>query len=190
MLPAWRPISECHIIYTLVSKINKIPLGRPRRRWEDNIRMDLQEVGCGGMDWTELAQDRDRWRAILNAVMNLRVQYNAGNFLTSYKPVSFSRRTLLRGVGKWVSKVNRGYIFTYNDPDRRRHTAYSVKIATNWPGAYWSIDRCSPGQFVAATWYTHNHMLHRILWTKNPNWPVTQKVQTSSLRMAHSCRNM
>jgi hypothetical protein len=40
------------------------PLGRPRRRWEDNIKMDLREVGCGGMEWIELAQDRDRWRAI------------------------------------------------------------------------------------------------------------------------------
>ena len=47
------------------------PLGRPRRRWEDNIKMDLQEVGCGGMDWIELAQDRDRWQALLNALMNL-----------------------------------------------------------------------------------------------------------------------
>ena len=42
-----------------------------RRRWEDNIKMDLHEVGCGGMDWTELAEDRDRWRSLLNAVMNL-----------------------------------------------------------------------------------------------------------------------
>jgi len=49
------------------------PLGRPRRRWEDNIKMDLQEVGCGCMDWIELAQGRDRWRALVNAVMNLRV---------------------------------------------------------------------------------------------------------------------
>jgi hypothetical protein len=49
------------------------PLGRPRRRWEDNIKMDLQEVGWGGMDWIDMAQDKDRWRALVNAVMNLRV---------------------------------------------------------------------------------------------------------------------
>ena len=48
-------------------------LGRPRCRWEDNIGMDLQEVGCGSMDWIELAEDRDRWRALVNAVLNLRV---------------------------------------------------------------------------------------------------------------------
>jgi hypothetical protein len=52
----------------------KKPLGRPRSRWDDNIRMDLQKVGCGGMDWIALAQDRDRWPEIVNAVMNLRVQ--------------------------------------------------------------------------------------------------------------------
>ena len=51
----------------------KRQLGRPRRRWEDNIKMDLQEVGCGGMDWIELAQDRDRWWALVSTVMNLRV---------------------------------------------------------------------------------------------------------------------
>jgi hypothetical protein len=47
------------------------PLGRTRRRWEDNIKMDLREVGWRGMDWIDLAQDRDRWRALVNAVMNL-----------------------------------------------------------------------------------------------------------------------
>ena len=49
------------------------PLGRPRRGWVDNIRMDLQEVGCGYMDWIGLAQDRDRWRTLVSAVMNFRV---------------------------------------------------------------------------------------------------------------------
>ena len=51
----------------------KRPLGRPRRRWVDNIRIDLQEGGCGYMDWIGLAQDRDRWRVLVSAVMNLRV---------------------------------------------------------------------------------------------------------------------
>ena len=51
----------------------KRQLGRPRHRWENNIRMDLQEVGCRGKDWIKLAQDRDRWWALVNALMNLRV---------------------------------------------------------------------------------------------------------------------
>jgi hypothetical protein len=51
----------------------KRPLGRSRRRWEDNIKADLHGVGCGGMDWIELPEVRDRWRALVNAVMNLRV---------------------------------------------------------------------------------------------------------------------
>ena len=61
----------------------KRPMGRPRRRWEDNIKMDPQEVGGACGDWMELAQDRDRWRALVSTVMNLRVPKNAGNFLTS-----------------------------------------------------------------------------------------------------------
>ena len=51
----------------------KRPPGRPRIKWEDNIKMDVYEVGCGGMDWIKLAQDWDRWRTLLNVVMNLRV---------------------------------------------------------------------------------------------------------------------
>jgi len=54
------------------------PPGRPRRRWEDNIKINLQEVGCGGMEWIELAQDRDKWRPLVNAVMNLRVPKTRG----------------------------------------------------------------------------------------------------------------
>jgi hypothetical protein len=52
----------------------KRPLGRPRCRWEDVVRMDLREIGLGGVDWIRLSQDRDRWRAVVSAVMNLRVQ--------------------------------------------------------------------------------------------------------------------
>jgi hypothetical protein len=59
------------------------PLGRPRCRWEDDIKMDLQEVGWGDIDWIELAEDRDRWWTLLNVIMNLQVPQNAGNFLTS-----------------------------------------------------------------------------------------------------------
>ena len=55
------------------------PLGKPRRRWQDNIKMDLQEVGCGGKYWIKLAQDRDRWRALVNAVMHHLVAKMRGN---------------------------------------------------------------------------------------------------------------
>ena len=62
-----------HIGFWWENLREKRPLGRPRHRWEDNIKMDLREVGCGGMDWVDLAQDRDRWRAVMNMVMNLPV---------------------------------------------------------------------------------------------------------------------
>jgi len=75
-------------------------LGRPKRKWVDNIRMNLQDVGCGYMDWIGLARDRDRWRTLVSAVMNLRVLWNAGNSLTSCKPISCSGRTLQHGVSK------------------------------------------------------------------------------------------
>ena len=59
----------------------KRPLGRSRLRWDDNIKMDLQEMEFGDMDWIELTQNRGRWRAFVNAVMKIRVLQNAGNFL-------------------------------------------------------------------------------------------------------------
>jgi hypothetical protein len=65
---------EVRDAYILVGRPEgRRPLGRPRRRWEDNIEMDLREIGFGDMDWIHLAQDRDRWRALVNTVMNLRV---------------------------------------------------------------------------------------------------------------------
>ena len=69
------PMAERRGVYRVLvwKSKGKIPLGRPRRRWEDNIKMDLQEVRCGVMEWLELAEDRKRWRALVNAVTNLRV---------------------------------------------------------------------------------------------------------------------
>jgi len=78
----------------------KRQLGRPRRRWEDNIKIDLQEVGRGCGDWMESAQDRDRWWALVSTVMNLRVPKMRGISLLAAEPVTFSRRTLLHGVSK------------------------------------------------------------------------------------------
>jgi hypothetical protein len=63
----------------------KRPLGRPRHRWENNIKMDLREAGVVCGDWIELAQDRDRWWALVSMVKNLRFHKNVGNFLTSCK---------------------------------------------------------------------------------------------------------
>ena len=103
---------ERRVYRVLVGKPGgKRPLGRPRLRWVDNIRMDLQEMGCGYMDWIGLAQDRDRWRTLLSAVMNLRIPWNAGNFLTSCKPVSCSWRTLHHGVSKQVSNIYEFYFW-------------------------------------------------------------------------------
>jgi hypothetical protein len=76
----------------------KRPLGRPRRRWEDNIIMDVREIGWGGMDWIDLAQDRDQWRALVNTVMNLRVQTNVRKFLSGCATGCFSRWAQLHGV--------------------------------------------------------------------------------------------
>jgi len=64
---------ERHIQVLVGKPERKRPLGRPRRRWEDNIKMDLQEVGCGGMYWIELVQDSGSWRALVNTIINLRV---------------------------------------------------------------------------------------------------------------------
>jgi hypothetical protein len=64
---------KINCVLLVVKPEGKRPLGRPRRRWVDNIKMDPREIGWDGMDWIELAQDRDQWRALVNTVMNLRV---------------------------------------------------------------------------------------------------------------------
>ena len=79
----------------------KRPLERLRRRWEDNIKMDLEEGGRGCGDWMELAEDRDRWRALVSTVINFRGSIKCGEFFwLAAKPVSFARRTLLHGISK------------------------------------------------------------------------------------------
>jgi hypothetical protein len=83
----------------------KRPLGRSRRKWKDNIKMDLQGVRCGDMGWIEQAQDKNRWWAFVNAVINFRADKTKGNFLTSWEPVSVSRRTLFHGVSKHVNRT-------------------------------------------------------------------------------------
>jgi hypothetical protein len=74
----------------------KRPLGRPRSTWLDNINMDLREIELSRMDWVDLVQDRDQWRALSNTAMNFRVLYNTGNFLSNCTIGGSSRRAQLR----------------------------------------------------------------------------------------------
>jgi hypothetical protein len=76
----------------------KRTLGRQRRRWVASNKMDCREIRCGGVDWIDMAQDRDQWRALVNMVMNLRVSQNVGKFLSSRTIGSFSRRAQLHEV--------------------------------------------------------------------------------------------
>jgi hypothetical protein len=95
----------------------KRPLGRPRPRWEDNIKMDLQEVGGGCGDWMDLAQDRDMWRALVSTVRNLRVSKMRRIYSLAAEPISFSRRTLLHAL--YIIAVRRILLeiyFTYSIP--------------------------------------------------------------------------
>jgi hypothetical protein len=104
-------VEEKRDVYSfLVGKSEgKRPRGIFRHRWENNIKMDLQEVRCASMDWIELAQDKYRWRALVKAVTNFRFRYNVGNFLTSCKTVSFSGRNLRHGVS--VDLIANSYYF-------------------------------------------------------------------------------
>jgi hypothetical protein len=73
----------------------KRPLGRPRHRWVDNIKMYLRKTGWDGVDWIDMAQDWDQWRALVNMVLNIRVPYNAGKFLSGCTVGGFSKRAQL-----------------------------------------------------------------------------------------------
>jgi hypothetical protein len=88
---------NAYIILVLKPEGEKL-FGRPGRRWENNIRMGLQNIGWEGVDWTYLAEDRDQWRALVYTIMNLRVSKGAGNFFTIWVIIRFSRRTLFHGI--------------------------------------------------------------------------------------------
>jgi hypothetical protein len=93
-------------VYKISVGKRKRPLGRHTSRWEDNIRMDLREIGWEDVDWMHLDEDRDQWQAVANRAMNLRFPQQAGNFLIRKVIISFSRRTLLRGVNVCVGFSN------------------------------------------------------------------------------------
>ena len=107
---SFESVTPCTGIILLTSKIQEIQT----LRWtpcnispviQDNIKMDLQEMGGGWEDWMELAQDRDKWRALMSTVMNLRVPKMRGISWLAAEPVSFSRRTLLHGVSKYIGCI-------------------------------------------------------------------------------------
>ena len=101
LLPVARMGEGRGVHRVVVGKLEgKRPLGRPRRRWEDNIKMDIQEVGGGCGDWMELAWDRERWRALVSSVMTFGFHKMRRISWPAAEPVSFSRRTLLHGVNK------------------------------------------------------------------------------------------
>jgi hypothetical protein len=81
----------------------KRPLVRPRRKWVNNVKMDLGGIGWDGVDWISLAQDRDTWRALVNVVLNLRVPYNAGKLSNGFTTDGFSSSAQLHRVGWLVS---------------------------------------------------------------------------------------
>jgi hypothetical protein len=74
----------------------KRPRGKPRRSWVNNIKMDLREIGWDGVDWIDMTQDRDQWRAPVNMVLNVRVPQNAGKFFSGCTTGAISRRAQLR----------------------------------------------------------------------------------------------
>ena len=118
----------------------KRSLGRPTRRWEDNIKMDLQEVGGGCGDWMELAQDRDRWRALVGTVRNLRVPKMWGISWLAAEPVSFSRRTLLHEVRLSSLPFRLKSVFRYKPTNHKKPSVYSnIKYPLNTLKAQWLL---------------------------------------------------
>ena len=121
--------------------VGKRPMWRPRRRWVDNIRMDLKEVECGYMDWIGLAEDGNRWRTLVSAVMNLLVPWNVGNFLTSCKPVSCSSRTVHHGISKRGLLEMAVFVDRFRMAKNRNHRWISLNSVLNFlvPRKYYNF---------------------------------------------------
>ena len=114
----------------------KRPLGRTRRTWEDNIKIVLKEVGWGDMDWVALAQYRGRWRANVNAVLKLRVPYNAGNFLNSWETVSLLEMALLHGVTTCIHTCYMGHSVPMYVHERTLEAA-ALTVFMAWLPTWW-----------------------------------------------------
>jgi hypothetical protein len=139
----------------------------PRRRWEDNIKMDLWEVGCGGADRIDLAQDRDRWWALVYTVMNLRVPLNAGNFLSSLGHFSFSGRTLLHGVSLvfGLQQINhdiKSQLWTFNFSPASQLQSY-FKTAATCSGEWRKCHISRQGMCTVQQEYSHCSNYSRFL---------------------------
>ena len=139
----------------------KRPLRRPRRKWVHNIRMDLQEMGFGYMDWIELAQDTDRWRKLLSAVMNLRVPWNAWNFLTSCKPVSCSAQEglcTMEWVSKWVTKMHTSHLTLHTSvhcTDKPINVVWRNNLCLFWKSCATQINCVARGPFDVKIYYIY-----------------------------------
>ena len=126
--------------------------------------MDLLEVRCGYMDWIGLAQDRDRWWTLVSAEMNLRVPWNAGNFLTSCKPASFSRRTLHHGVSKEV-RTKESFLRSYQFLSQSRNSSHFVSQKLHYhthksPPFVPILSRMNPTHITQ----TYSFMRHAFFW--------------------------
>jgi hypothetical protein len=111
------------------------PLQRPRRRWEENIKMELIEIGWGGMDWICRARDRDQWRAFVNTAINLRGPYNVGKFSGGCAAGGFSRRAQLHGV----SYVDRPVTTSGASAGKSRNQDYLIGTFLARPRWLWTL---------------------------------------------------
>jgi hypothetical protein len=131
-----------HIRYWWESQ--KRPLARSRRRWVDNIKIDLRKIGWNGMDWIDLAQNGDQWRALVNTVINLRVKYNVGKFSSSCTTGGFSRRAQLHQVITYICRSRRWRGLRHEPSSPTRTLGSWVRISLEARMSVCSVCLCCP----------------------------------------------